>query len=447
MSLNNLKDKSAPHNIEAEKATIGALLLNFNTEVLDNVLEYIIPSDFYQNAHKIVFQAILDLSNNGSAVDLVTLVDHLTTTGELEKAGGPGYIATLTSSVPTAANVNYYAKIVAECAVRRNLIGVAHNIISNAHDETEDSKNIVEQAEKAIFEINDKQQTNKFKAAQEVVQATVEAIEKRYQTKDAYTGVPSGFNKLDDMTSGFQKQEMIIIGARPSIGKTAYALTIAANTSIKQKIPTGFFTLEMSAESLMQRIIAAEARIEAGRIRSGFLKNSDFHLLTDAAGRIYDSPLYIDDTPNITLLELRAQARRMKAKHDIKIIFIDYIGLITSDNKAIPRHEQMAEVSRSLKALARELDLPVIVLSQVGRQTQGKAPGLADLRETGAIEQDADMVMFLHRDSGENSEDGPQDSIETQLIIAKQRNGPVGTINMMFIPHYTRFEPMAYENN
>ncbi|QEN06117.1 replicative DNA helicase [Thiospirochaeta perfilievii] len=447
MSLNNLKDKSAPHNLEAEKASVGALLLNFSTEILDNVLEFVKPSDFYQNANRLVFQAIIDLSSNGSAVDLVTLVDYLTSKGELDKAGGPAYIASLTSSVPTAANVSYYAKIVAENSVRRNLISVAHNIISNAHDETEDSKLIVEEAEKAIFEINDKQQTNKFKDAKEVVQATVEAIEKRYQTKDTYTGVPSGFNRLDDMTSGFQKQEMVIIGARPSVGKTAFALTLAANTAIKQKISTGFFTLEMSAESLMQRIIAAEARIESQRIRSGFLKNSDFHLLTDAAGRIYDSPLYIDDTPNITLLELRAQARRMKAKHDINIIFIDYIGLITSENKQIPRHEQMSEVSRSLKALARELDIPVVVLSQVGRQSEGKAPGLADLRESGAIEQDADMVMFLHRDRGIDSDDGPPDSIETELIIAKQRNGPVGVVKMAFIPHYTRFEPLAYDNN
>lgn len=447
MSLNSLKDKTAPHNIEAEKASIGALLLNFNTEILDNVLEFIKPSDFYQNAHKLVFQAIIDLSGNGSAVDLVTLVDYLTSKGELDKTGGPAYIATLTSSVPTAANVSYYAKIVSECAVRRNLIDVAHNIISNAHDETEDSKLIVENAEKAIFDINDKQQTKRFKDAKEVVQATIEAIEKRYQTKDTYTGVPSGFNSLDDMTSGFQKQEMVIIGARPSVGKTAFALTLASNAAIKQKISTGFFTLEMSAESLMQRIIAAEARIESGRIRSGFLKNSDFHLLTDAAGRIYDSPLYIDDTPNITLLELRAQARRMKTKHDVKIIFIDYIGLISSENNKIPKHEQVSEISKSLKALARELDIPVIVLSQVGRQSEGKAPGLADIRESGSIEQDADMVMFLHRERHTDSDDGPPDSIETELIIAKQRNGPVGTVRMAFIPHYTRFEPLAYDNN
>jgi replicative DNA helicase len=275
MSL-NLKDETAPHNIEAEKATIGALLLNFTTEILDNVLEYVKPVDFYQNAHRIVLQALITLSNNGSAVDLVTLVDHLTSTAELQKAGGAGYIATLTSSVPTAANVSYYAKIVAECSVRRNLIKVAHEIISNAHNAAEDSKIIVENAEKAIFDINDKQQTNKYKDAKEVVQATVEAIERRYQTKDAYTGVPSGFSSLDDMTSGFQKQEMIIIGARPSVGKTAFALSLAANTAIKQHISTGFFTLEMSAESLMQRIIAAEAKIESQRIRSGFLKITIF---------------------------------------------------------------------------------------------------------------------------------------------------------------------------
>jgi len=306
----------------------------------------------------------------------------------------------------------------------------------------------VEEAEKYIFEINDRQQSSgSFKDAREVIQQTITAIEKRYQTKDNYTGVPGGFSALDDMTSGFQNQEMIIIGARPSVGKTAFALSLASNVAIAQGIPCGFFTLEMSAMSLMQRIIASEARINSQRLRSGLLRPSDFNALTDAAGRIYEAPLYIDDTPNIRLLELRSSARRMKSKHDVKILIVDYIGLISTEDKSIPRHEQMAEVSRSLKSLARELDIPIIALSQVGRQSEGKEPGLADLRESGAIEQDADMVMFLHRDRGISDEgEGPPEMIETQLIVAKQRNGPVGTVKLAFIPHFTKFETLTYQN-
>ena len=253
---------------------------------------------------------------------------------------------------------------------------------------------------------------------------------------------PSGFSDLDNLTSGFQNSEFIIIGARPSVGKTALALTMAANMSVQQRRPVGFFTLEMSAIALMQRLLASEARLDSNKIRSGLLRASDFHKITEAAGRIYDAPLFIEDSPNLKLLDLRALARRMKSNHDVGIIFIDYLTLITSEHLELARHEQIAEISRSLKALARELDLPVVALSQVRRETEGKLPNLADLRESGSIEQDADVVMFLHRERGtdENLND-----VETDLIVAKQRNGPVGRVNLAFIPEYTKFESMTHQ--
>lgn len=448
MNISSLKDKVPPHNDEAERAALGAVLINFKPEVLDTVQRHVRSEDFYKTAHQIIFAAISELFNKGEAVDILTLTNELSHRGDLEKAGGPGYVTGLTSAVPTSANVEYYAKIVKEMSIRRTLIDISGKITVNAHSETRECGEILEEAEKYIFEINDRQQNSgSFKDAREVIQQTITAIEKRYQTKDNYTGVPGGFSALDDMTSGFQNQEMIIIGARPSVGKTAFALSLAANISIAQGIPCGFFTLEMSAMSLMQRIIAAEARINSQRLRSGLLRPSDFNALTDAAGRIYEAPLYIDDTPNIRLLELRSSARRMKSKHDVKVLIVDYIGLISTEDRSIPRHEQMAEVSRSLKSLARELDIPIIALSQVGRQSEGKEPGLADLRESGAIEQDADMVMFLHRDRGISDEnEGPPEMIETQLIVAKQRNGPVGTVKLAFIPHFTKFETLTYQN-
>ena len=282
-----------------------------------------------------------------------------------------------------------------------------------------------------------RQQSGSFRLAREIINQTVDAIERLYHSSGSYTGIPSGFADLDNLTSGFQNSEFVVIGARPSVGKTALALTMAANIAVQQRKPVGFFTLEMSAVALMQRLLAAEARLDSNRIRSGMLRPSDFHKITDAAGRLYDAPLFIEDSPNLKLLDLRAQARRMKSNHSVEIVFIDYLTLISSENQELPRHEQIAEISRSLKALARELDVPVLALSQVRRETEGKLPTLADLRESGSIEQDADVVMFLHRERGT---DENLNERETDLIVAKQRNGPVGKINLTFFPEYTTFE-------
>jgi replicative DNA helicase len=438
-----LKDKIPPHNDEAEQATLGALLLD--EDAISVAIRYLRPDDFYSNANRRVYKAILNLFNQGRKADIITVIEELKQSGELDLAGGPAYVASLTNVVPTSANIDYYAQIVQDHSVRRSLLRISSDISAKSYDEATESRLIVEEAQRYIFELTDNRQTLTYKSAKEIIPKTIEAIEKLYNTKDAFTGVPSGLNELDAMTSGFQKSELIIIGARPSVGKTALALTMAAHTAIKEKIPTAFFTLEMSDMALMQRLISSEARIESEKIRTGLLKPSDFHSLMEAAGRIYEAPLYIVDMPNMKLLDLRAQARRLRAQQKVEIIFIDYLTLITSENYQLPRHEQIAEISRSLKSLARELDIPVVALSQVRRDAEGKRPTLSDIRESGSIEQDADVVMFLHREreSDKKSDSERSKAITTELIIAKQRNGPVGTVEIVFLPSYTKFENLS----
>ncbi len=437
-----LKDKVPPHNLEAEQATLGALLLD--AEAVGTVIRYLRPDSFYSLQNQKIFQAILSLFNKGQRSDLITITEELRQTALLDAAGGPAYIASLTDTVPTSANVEYYAKVVLENSMRRSLLAISHKIIAEAHDQATESRAVLEDAQKHIFELTDANQSATFKTPKEIIPKAIEAIEKLYHTRDAFTGVPSGLIELDQMTSGFQKSELIIIGARPSVGKTALALTMAAHTAIKEKIPTAFFSLEMSDMQLMQRLISSESKIPSEKIRTGLLKMSDFQSIQDAAGHIYDAPLYIVDMPNMKLLDLRAMARRLRAQFNVEIIFIDYLTLITSENSLIPRHEQIAEISRSLKSLARELNIPVVALSQVKRDAEGKKPMLADLRESGSIEQDADVVMFLHRERVGAQKDGDREqAIDTELIIAKQRNGPIGDIDILFLPRYTKFVSKA----
>ncbi len=444
-----LKDSIPPYHEEAEMATLGALLLNFSVDLLDEVQQFVRPDDFFKGAHQLIYRAITSLHEKGEGIDILTLTGELTTSGSLEKAGGAAYVASLTSRVPTTANVSYYAKIVQETSIRRSLLNTARQIISEAHDDSLATRLIIEDAEKSIFDLNDNQSRGELKPAREVIQKTIETIENRYRTKERFTGIPSGFDLLDNLTSGFQNSEMTIIGARPSIGKTALALSMATNIAVKNRIGCGFFTLEMSDVSLMMRVVSAESKINSNNLRTGLLRPTDFNKLTEAAGRIYEAPLILQDSPNIPLLDLRSLARKMVTKHGVKIIFVDYIGLIAPEDNKQPRHEQISQISRSLKALARELDIPIVALSQVGRQSEGKAPSLADLRESGALEQDADLVLFLHRERNLDSDDDANDNssvIKTDLIVAKQRNGPTGTVHVAFIPHFTRFENFSYDD-
>lgn len=437
-----MEGRVPPHNIEAEEATLGSVLLD--PPALPRVVDYVRADDFYRQANGRIFDAILQLWDRGESIDLITLTNELQSEGQLDRVGGAAYVSSLTTSVPTSANVEYYAQIVQQTSLRRRLISLAGEVTEACFDDTIPTRQVIEEAERRIFELAETNQTRGFQPAKEVVKRTVAAIEKLYHNQEDYTGIPTGFHALDNMTSGFQDSEFIIIGARPSVGKTAFALSMAANMSVAHKIPVGFFTLEMSDMALMQRLVASEARIGSQIIRTGMLRPSDFANLTNAAGRIYEAPLWISDTPGMRLLDLRAQARRMVSQHGVRILFVDYITLITNENAELARHEQIAEVSRSLKALARELEIPVVALSQVSRDTEGKRPLLSNIRESGSIEQDADVVLFLHRERKLDQETTEGMSvIETELIVAKQRNGPVGTIKIAFVPRYTKFDNLA----
>jgi replicative DNA helicase len=432
MQQSSLKDTVPSHNDEAEAAALGAIMVD--PEALPSVILFLKPEDFYKTAHQRVYEAMLALYDRGQAVDLITLTEEMRVRGTLEQGGGAAYVSKLTSAVPTSANVEYYAKIVQAGSLRRHLGRIASEIVAQSYEDSMDVRLIVEEAERKIFEISDRQQTGTYRTAKELVKQTYDIIEKRSHATDKYSGIPSGFKELDDLTAGFQNSEFIVIGARPSVGKTAFALTVLSNVTIRQKIPAALFSLEMSGQAIMQRLLSMEARVEAQRFRTGLLRPSDHGRILEACSRIYEAPMFINDSPDLKLLDLKAQARKMKSSHGIRIIFIDYITLISSENKDLPRHEQIAEVSRSLKALARELDIPVVALSQVRRETEGKTPNLADLRESGSIEQDADVVIFIHTDDLKAG--------KREIHLAKQRNGPVGDFQLAFLAEITKFEPL-----
>lgn len=435
-----LKDTIPPHDPLAEQATLGALLLD--RDAIPTAIQYLRPGDFYSHANGKVYDAILKLFNKNVEADILTVTGELRQNGKLDEVGGPAYVASLTNVVPSSANIEYYAQTVQSYSLKRALIRVSHEVIAQSFDESQESRIILEETQQKLFDLSDNRQTFSFRSAGEIVKETIEVIERFYDLKKNITGIPSGFDDLDKLTAGFQASELIVIGARPSMGKTALALTMATHIAIEKKIPTGFFTLEMSDLALMLRIISAEAGINSNVIRTGFLSKEDFQRLLEAAGNIYEAPLYIVDMPNMKLLDLRAQARRLRAQQKVEIIFIDYLTLITSENFRLPRHEQIAEISRSLKSLARELDIPIVALSQLTREAEKDKPNLSSIRESGAIEQDADVVMFLHgkRESDRDSaEQANEEGIQRDLILAKQRNGPVGTINLLLRSKYAKF--------
>jgi len=446
MIPSELRDKIPPHNAEAEQAVLGAVLLD--PDSVPAILKYLRAEDFYVNANRDIFAAVISLYEKGQKADLITLTDELKSLGSLDQAGGPAYVAGLTSVTPSSANVEYYARIVQETSVRRNLIKLSAELNSKARDESVESGLVLDEAQARIFDITQNRQSVSYKSVKELLPDTIKTIEKLYKNKNAFTGVPSGLTELDTMTSGFQDSELVIIGARPSVGKTALALSMASHVAVKEHIPCAFFSLEMADMAIMQRLISSEARIASNKIRTGLIKPSDFTALMDAAGRIYEAPLYIIDMPNMKLLDLRTMVRRLKAEKDIKIAFIDYLTLITHENADLPRWEQISSISRSLKALARELKMPIVALSQLKREAEGKQPSLSDLRESGSIEQDADLILFLHRDRETNKSKEEQSAmIETELIVAKQRNGPVGKTTIAFLPSYTRFESIDHRGD
>ncbi len=447
------RDRTPPYSEAAEQAVLSAMLLD--SDALLRATEYVDESMFYRESHRRVFRAMVALSERGEVIDPLTLTEELSRKSELDAAGGREYIAYLVDVVPTAANVEYHAKIVREKALRRRLIEVSTSIVSEAFDSALPAAELLDAAEHSIFEVNQSRGTEGFTRVKELMYEAMERIEQLHLAGESVTGVPSGFHDLDEITAGFQPSELIIIAARPSMGKTSFVLNIAQNAALDAKTPIAFFSLEMSKQSLLQRMLTSEARVDAQRLRKGKLRDDEFVQLGRAAGLLSQAPVWIDDTPAISLLEMRSKARRLKAENNIGMVVVDYLQLMQGPAASENRQQEISTISRSLKALARELRIPVVALSQLSRAPEQRAgdnkrPQLSDLRESGAIEQDADVVMFLYRqeyydvlegkDPSQPDKDGKTSQGLAEVIIGKQRNGPTGNVTLFFNRQYTRFE-------
>lgn len=432
-------EKLPPQNLEAEAAVLGAMMIE--EDAIAHGVENLFPDAFYKDSHKKIFQGILNLFNENKAVDLVTLTEMLEKDGVLEEVGGSSYLASLTTSVPTAANILHHARIVREKYIQRHLISNATSIIKDAYESGESVEALLDRAEKMIFEITSKKYSGGITPLKEIIRNQIEAIDRLYQRKEHVTGIATGYHEFDAKTSGLQPSDLIIIAARPSMGKSSFMTCIAEHAAMMLKVPTAIFSLEMSKEQLVQRMLCSTARVNAHQVRTGFFAESDWKTLTGAAAKLSGAPLYIDDTPGISVLELKAKARRLKAQYDIKLLMLDYLQLMRGAGNSESRQQEISEISMSLKELARELHVPVIAVSQLSRAVESRTdhkPQLSDLRESGAIEQDADMVVLLLREEYYNPTE--ENRGKAEIIIAKQRNGPVGSFNLTFIHELTRFE-------
>jgi replicative DNA helicase len=434
-------ERTLPHNLEAEKSVLGAVLIH--NEAFNNAAELIDARDFFRDAHRRIFDKMVTLSERGDAIDLVTLKEELQRAGELDEVGGPAYIASLADGVPRSANVEHYARIVKEKATLRNLIHSANRILSEAYQAEDDADLILDGAEKAIFEIAEGRISAGFTPLRDLVQSSFATIEKLQEQRHAITGVPSGFQDLDEMTAGFQPSDMIILAARPAMGKTSFVLNVAQNAGKKGKT-VGVFSLEMSKEQLFLRLLTSEAMIDAHKFRTGYLTEKDYGKLSHALGTLAELPIYIDDTPGIGLLEMRAKCRRLAAAHTLDLVIIDYIQLMQGRGRFESRQQELTSISRSVKILAKELNVPIIALSQLSRAPESRTdhrPQLSDLRESGALEQDADLVMFIYRaEVYDKEETKPEELGTAEIIIGKHRNGPIGSVRLTFLNQFTKFE-------
>ena len=433
-------ERMPPASVEAEQAVLGAMLLK--PDAVTTAAEELTADDFYRETHRLIFEAMMDLKERTEPIDLVTLTEQLKKADKLTKIGGIPALSLIANSVPTAANVQYHARIVREKAQLRSLIHAATEIAGAAYEDAEDVEDIMDSAEKRILEVASGKRSKDFVPLQDILLNTLEQIEARYSNKGSITGLPTGFTELDHLTAGLQKSDLILVAARPSMGKTAFTLNIAAHVVLRAKEPVAFFSLEMSKEQLVQRLICSEGRIDSQRLRVGELEEKEWGDLIDTANRLSAAPLYIDDTPGITVMELRSKARRLKAEHGLSLIVIDYLQLMQgrASKSGDNRQQEISEISRSLKALARELNVPVIALSQLSRSVESrqiKRPMLSDLRESGSLEQDADIVMFLYREDYYDPE--TENKNITEVIIAKHRNGPVDTVDLTFLKQFTKF--------
>jgi len=432
-----------PQNIEAEQSVLGGILIE--NGAIHKVMEVLIPDDFYREAHQRIYNSLLDLSERDEPADLITLTNELRKKDQLDSIGGASYVASLIDTIPTAANIGYYARIVKEKSILRKLIEAATDIVTQGYEDREDVEGLLDEAERAIFQIAENRVRPSFYPIREIVKSSFKTLEKLYEKKELVTGIPSGFKNLDLITAGFQPSDLIIVAGRPSMGKTALCLNIAQYAAIEKKVPVALFSLEMSKEQLVLRMLCSEARVEGTRIRTGFLSESDWPKLTLAAGNLSDAPIFIDDTAALTILELRAKARRLKGEHGLGMLVVDYLQLMRGRTMIENRQQEISEISRSLKALAKELNLPVIAVSQLSRRSESredKRPQMSDLRESGAIEQDADLILFIYRDEVYNrSEENPNRG-KAEVIIGKQRNGPTGRIELAFLDKFTMFKEL-----
>lgn len=451
--------KLPPQNLDAEMSILGGILID--NDAINRVLEILVAEDFYRESHRKIFQAMMALSDVREPCDLITLSTMLRKQGELEEVGGASYLVTLVDYVPTAANVAYYCKIVKEKSINRRLISVATEIATRGYDEKSDVNELLDMAQKQIYEISENKLRPQYVQVKDIIKDTFKILQSLHSKKELVTGAPTGYVDLDLMTAGFQPGDLIIIAARPSMGKTTLALNIAEYASAdprnKNRVPSVVFSLEMGKEQLVMRLFASIARIDFGKMRTGHFQDSDWPRLTRAAGILHDSKIFIDDTPAITVLELRSKARRLKSEHDIGMIIVDYLQLMRGGANTESRQQEISDISRSLKALAKELNVPVIALSQLNRELEKRAdkrPMMSDLRESGAIEQDADVIMFVYRESVYCDNCRKRDGSCTQghernaeVIIGKQRNGALGTVQLAFFGEHTRFENLSDRND
>ena len=451
-----MTDNLPPQNIEAEQAVLGAIFLN--TDALADAMEYVEADDFYRRSHQLLFQAMVDLNNNSEAIDVLTVQNYLSTNNQLDDVGGVAYIAELATSVPTAANAGYYAKIVEEKSMLRRLISTATNIITQANNNDEDVPSLLDSAERQIMDVSERKNRSGFREIKDVLNEALNDVDRLSQQSEDITGLPTGYREFDKMTAGLQPDNLIILAARPAVGKTAFALNIAQNVATSTDTSVAIFSLEMSAESLVNRMLCAEGSINANHLRTGQLDEGEWKNLIVAMGSLSNTSIFIDDTPGIKMAEIRAKCRRLaKEKGNLGLVVIDYLQLIEGSNKE-SRQQEVSEISRQLKKLAKELGVPILALSQLSRgveQRQDKRPVLSDIRESGSIEQDADIVAFLYRDdyyergdskSDDNEDDEPlnQDVGEVELIIEKNRAGARGTVKLLFIKSYNKFSNISY---
>lgn len=446
MSIDLTLEKGLPHNVEAERSVLGVILLE--NVAYNLAVPLLNAEDFYLDSHRHIFRRIIELSEANKAIDLVTLAEELARNGELESVGGAAYLSSLIDGMPRATNVEYYARIVKEKSLLRKMINVSNGIIQKCYESGEDAETLLDQAENSIFQLAEDRVRAGFFGIKDIARDSFKTIDELYNREHRITGVPTGYVEFDDLTSGLQRSELIIIAGRPSMGKTAFALNIAEHVAIHEHKTVGVFSLEMSKESLLMRLLCSQARIDAQQLRRGFLKKEDWGKLTVALGNLAEAPLFIDDTPGLGVMEMRAKARRLKREHGLELLIVDYLQLMSGKGKFENRVQEVSSISRGLKNLAKELQVPVVALSQLSRAPEQRGrgdhkPQLSDLRESGSIEQDADVVAFIYREEVYNRTD--ENSGKAQVIIGKQRNGPIGTLDLAFLHFCTRFEQLWKE--